>query len=162
MGGNPHIYYNRRIQMSNYSTDADLLEYEPQIKEYGVIDFTDYHAKTTADVQRYLRIHWWPRVSRNYTTSSLRTHLEMDATKLQAAQLKRSAVFHVLAYYILPQLTQHGAEPDRFRMMIDFYKAKWQEEIDLVLQDGVEYDFNADSTIGTTEKQTVHYNRLVR
>lgn len=148
--------------MSNYTTDADLLEYEPQIKEYGIIDFTDYHAKTTADVQRYLRIHWWPRVSRSYSTSTIRTNVEMDTTKLQASQLKRASAFHVLAYYILPQLTQHGAEPDRFRMMIDFYKAKWQEEIDFVLQDGVEYDYDADGTIGTTEKQTAHYNRLVR
>jgi len=150
--------------MSNYSTDADVLEYEPQIKEYGIIDFSSYHAKTTADIQRLLRIEWWPRVSRTQTASQYfrTTDLEMDNTKLQAAQFTRVAVFHVLAYYILPQLTQHGVERDRFREMIDFYKARFREELDLVLQDGVEYDFDSSGTVENTEKQPEHFNRLVR
>ena len=150
--------------MSNYSTDADVLEYEPQIKEYGIIDFSSYHAKTTADIQRLLRIEWWPRVSRttgNYSYFQT-TDLEMNNTKLQAAQFTRAAVFHVLAYYVLPQLTQHNADRDRFREMIDFYKGKFREEFDLILQDGVEYDYDGDGTVDNTEKQTQHYNRLIR
>jgi hypothetical protein len=150
--------------MSNYSTDADVLEYEPQIKEYGIIDFSSYHAKTTADIQRLLRIEFWPRVSRTYSSGKYfnSTELEMDNTKLQATQFTRAAVFHVLAYYILPQLTQHGPDRDRFREMIDFYKSKFREEFDLILQDGVEYDFDGDGVIENTEKQTEHFNRLVR
>lgn len=148
--------------MSNYSTDANVLEYEPQIKEYGILDFGDEHAKTTADIQRYLRIHWWPRVSRSQVRLYTPAGLEMDTTKLTASQFTRAAVFHVLAYYILPKLTQHSAEPDRFRVMIDFYKSKWQEEIDFVLQDGVKYDFDGDGTVEVNEEQPVHYNRLVR
>ena len=150
--------------MSNYSTDADVLEYEPTIKEYGVIDFSSYHAKTTADIQRHLRIEWWPRVRRSSLHSRYfaTTDLEMDNTKLTASQLKRAAVYHVLAYYILPQLTQHGPDRDRFREMIDFYKSKFREEFDLILQDGVEYDFDGDGVIENTEKQTEHFNRLVR
>jgi hypothetical protein len=147
--------------MSNYSTDADILEYEPQIKEYGILDFTNEHAKTTADIKRYLRIHWWPRVSRTQVRLFNQT-VEMDDTKLTASQFTRAAVFHVLAYYILPKLTQHSAEPDRFRVMIDFYKAKFQEEIDFVLQDGVKYDFDNDGTVEASEEQPVHFNRLVR
>jgi hypothetical protein len=149
--------------MSNYSTDADVIEYEPTIKEYGVIDFSSYHAKTTADIQRHLRIEWWPRVRRS--SQPLRYFdrgLEMDTTKLNAAQLKRAAVYHVLSYYILPQLTKHDAEPDRFRMMIDFYKARFRDELDMVLQDGVEYDFDNDGTVEDAEKQPEHFNRLVR
>ena len=150
--------------MSNYATDTDVLEYEPQIKEFGIIDFSAYHAKTTADIQRLLRIEWWPRVSRNYSAGKYfnSTDLEMDATKLTTTQFTRAAVFHVLAYYILPQLTQHGVDRDRFREMIDFYKAKFREEFDLVLQDGVEYDYDGDGTVENTEKQTEHFNRLIR
>ena len=29
--------------MSNYATDNDLLEYEPTIKEFGIIDFSDFY-----------------------------------------------------------------------------------------------------------------------
>ena len=147
--------------MSNYATDTDVLEYEPQLKEYGIIDFSDDLTKSTADVQRMLRIHWWPRVSRSYNTLRS-TSSEMDVTKLTAAQFKRATAFHVIGYYIAPKLTQFSAEPDRFTLMIDFYKQKFQEEFDLVLGDGVEYDFNEDGSITDSEKQTVHYNRLVR
>ena len=148
--------------MAAYSTDLDLLTYEPQIKDWGILDFTDEHDKSTDDVNRYLRIHWWGRVSRTFETIKSSTSLEMDITKLSSTQLKRSTIFHVIAYYILPKLTQHSAEPDRFRNMIDFYKSKWQEEIDLVLQDGVEYDADASGAVTDSEKQPVHFNRLVR
>jgi hypothetical protein len=150
--------------MSNYSTDANILEYEPQIKDYGIIDFTDYHSKTTADIQRHLRIEWWPRVKRSSLSSKYftTTDVEMNNTKLTASQFTVAAVYHCLAYYILPQLTQHSAEPDRFRNMIDFYRGKFREEFDLILQDGVKYDWDGDGTVQDSEQQTQHFNRLVR
>jgi hypothetical protein len=149
--------------MSNFATDSDVLEYEPRIKDFGVIDFSQEHTKTTADIQRYLRINWWARV--RGTSGNTRSYfayegLEMDTTKLNAAQFKRSAVFHVLAYYILPKLTQH--QDDKFASMIDFYKSRYLEEINDVLADGVEYDFDNDGTVENSEKQPVHFNRLVR
>jgi len=148
--------------MANYTTDADLLEYEPQIKEYGILEFSAMHTKTTIDIQRHLRIEWWPRVSRSSGRYFSTTNTEMDITKLTDSQFKRCAVYHCLSYYILPKLTQHTAEPDRFRMMIDFYKARFRDELDMVLQDGVEYDQDASGTVTDSEKQTTHYNRLVR
>ncbi len=149
--------------MSNYATDSDVLEIEPRIKDFGVIDFTADHTKTTADIQRLLRIEWWPRVSRQSSTKYFSgAGLEMDNTKLQAAQFKRTAVYHVLAYYILPRLTQHQGEDDRFFQMIAFYKNKFREEFDLVLADGIEYDYDGDGTVDEVEKQTAHYNRLIR
>ena len=86
----------------------------------------------------------------------------MVNSKLTAAQFTRAAVYHTLAYYILPQLTQHSAEPDRFRMMIDFYKSKFREEFDFILQDGVKYDFDGDGTVQDSDQQAQHFNRLVR
>lgn len=150
--------------MSNYATDSDVLEYEPRIKDYGVIDFTADHTKSTADIQRLLRVEWWPRVSRQSPTSKYftGTGLEMNTTKLTASQFKRAAVYHVLAYYILPRLTQHQGEDDRFFQMIAFYKNKFREEFDLVLADGIEYDYDGDGTVDEVEKQTAHYNRLIR
>lgn len=150
--------------MSNYATDSDILEYEPRIKDFGVIDFTADHTKTTADIQRLLNIEWWPRVSRNHGTNKYfgSSGSEMNTTKLVAAQFKRAAVYHTLAYYVLPRLTQHQGEDDRFFQMIAFYKARFREEFDLILADGVEYDFDGDGTVEDSEKQTAHYNRLIR
>ena len=111
--------------MSNYSTDADILEYEPTIKEFGVIDFSAEHTKTTADIQRHLRIEWWPRVSRASTTSRYfnSTNLEMDITKLDSAQLNRAAVYHCLSFYIYDfdgdgTVEEHEEQPAHFNRLV--------------------------------------------
>ena len=46
--------------------------------------------------------------------------------------------------------------------MIDFYKARYGEEIEAVFRDGVEYDADGDSTITNKEKEPINSGRLVR
>jgi hypothetical protein len=145
------------------STDTDVLTYEPDITQYGIQSFADEHAKTRSDILRILRVNWWPR-HRNtldkYKTVS--TGLEMDDTKLTESQFTRAAVYHVLAYYILPKLSKFTPDGDVFREKMEYYRARFNEEIDMVLRDGPEYDFDGDGTVSETEKQPVHYGRLVR
>lgn len=145
------------------STDADVLEYEPSITQYGIQTFTDLHEKTRQDIYRLLRIDWWARqksVVDRY--SVVKTPIEMDTTKIDDTQFTRCAVFHVLAYYILPRLSKFTPESDIFNEKMQFYKARFQEEFQLVLRDGVNYDFNDDGTVSDSEKQPVHFGRLVR
>ena len=49
--------------MAQFTTDQDLLEIEPDIKNYGIQDFeTDpnLHAKSYLDIVRLLQIRWYP------------------------------------------------------------------------------------------------------
>jgi hypothetical protein len=46
--------------------------------------------------------------------------------------------------------------------MMDFYKARYGEEFDAILRDGVEYDDDGNSTIDDDEKQSVNSGRLIR
>jgi hypothetical protein len=146
------------------STDADVKVYEPTVTSYGIQEFSAEHAKTKADIERLLRIEWWPRVrsTRLNTHVSTATTLEMDATKLTESQFTRAAVFHALAYYILPKLSQFQTDADIFERKMGYYRDRFQEEFDLILKDGVEYDHSGDGTIQDSEKQTNHFNRLVR
>ena len=145
------------------STDTDVLSYEPDILQFGIQSFADEHAKSRADILRILRISWWPR-HRNtldkYKTVS--TGLEMDDTKLTESQFTRAAVYHVLAFYILPKLSKFTPDGDVFREKMEYYRARFNEEIDYVLRDGPEYDFSGDGVVSDSEKQPVHYGRLVR
>lgn len=148
------------------STDQDIQEYMPDLYDYGIQDFSADHAKTRQDIFRRLRVEWWPK-HRPWTTDitivgSAWTQPEMDETLLTESQFTRAAVFHVLAYYILPKLMKFDPEGDRFENMQKHYKARFEEEFDLVLRDGVEYDANDDGTIETGEKQATHFMRLVR
>jgi len=141
------------------STDTDVLAYEPDIHQYGIASFADEHAKTRSDILRILRIDWWPRhrnIIGKYAINIIDTNLEMDDTKITESQFTKAAVFHVLAYYILPKLSKFTPEGDVFREKMEYYRARFQEEIKYVLRDGVEYDFDGDVTVEDTEKQPVH------
>jgi hypothetical protein len=45
--------------------------------------------------------------------------------------------------------------------MIEFYKSRYSEEMASIYADGVEYDYNEDSTVSESERSTT-INRLVR
>lgn len=135
-----------------FSTDSDLTAIMPDATQLGITSFTDEHPKAKADIERDLRIHWWSKTGRSG---------EMDATKLTESQWTLCAVYLVLWKYALPQLST-WTEGDRFIDMISFYKGRYGEEFESVLRDGVEYDFDGDSTVQDDEKRTIHHNRLVR
>jgi hypothetical protein len=136
------------------STDNDILEYLPDLHDYGITDFSDEHIKTRTDILRKLRVDWYPKVIGSST--------EMDETLLTDSQFTRAAVFHVLSYYILPKLTQFTTEGDRFERMMEFYKLRYDEEMDLVIRDGVEYDINDDGSVTDSEKPPLNTLRLER
>jgi hypothetical protein len=145
------------------STDQDILEYVPDLYDYGIQDFSADHTRTREDILRRLRIDWWPRLQPyKYDIRYVNTTPEMDADKLTESQFTRSAVFHVLAYYILPKLAKFDPEGDRFENMMKHYRSRFEEEFTLVLKDGVEYDLNNDAVVDATEKASREFSRLVR
>jgi len=136
-----------------YSTDADLQDYQSDILDFGILSFAEEHARAQADIQRRLRGEWYPKAGFSAT--------EMDSSLLTSSQFTRLSVYLVLWRYALPALT-NWAEGDRFQMMIAFYKARYEEEWDAILKDGVEYDANEDSSVSISEKKPVHHGRLYR
>lgn len=147
------------------SNDEDLLEYFPDLYNYGIQDFGAEHAKTREDILRRLRIEWFPRKSHSLSYDALvvgQNGPEMDADLLTESQFTRAAVFHCLAYYILPKLTQFSIDGDRFERMMDYFKSRYEEEFNFVLHDGVEYDADESGTITNEEKIANYQSRLVR
>ena len=145
-------------------TENDILEYVPDIHEYGIQDFSDMISKSENDIYRLLRIRWWPDVASkiyDITLSDTSRYGEMDTNKLNPAELKLSTVYHVLAYYILPQLTKHEVDGDRFTNMIDFYKARFDEEFDLMIRE-LHYDFDSDGVFENKERVHREQLKLVR
>jgi hypothetical protein len=65
-----------------------------------------------------------------------------------------ASAYLVLWRYALPQLT-NWVDGDRFGNMIDFYKARYGEELEAVLSDGVDYDEDGDGAVDFAEKQPV-------
>ena len=135
-------------------TESDVTEYQPDILDYGIQDFDESFTKTEADIHRLLRIKWWPVRSGSY--------YNMEISKLDETQFTRAAVFHCLAYYLTPKLTKFDPDSDKFNEMMAFYKERFNEEFDLVLEGGVYYDTDGDGTFEESEKVVTHTGRLIR
>ena len=135
-----------------FSDDSNLVELVPDILDFGITSFSDEHPRAQADIEREIRNQWWHRKG---------IAGEMNNSYLTDSQWTRSASYLVLWKYALPQLT-NWVDDDRFLQMIDFYKARYGEEIDAVFQDGVEYDADNDGQVTDKEKEIVTINRLNR
>ena len=139
-----------------FSTDADLTTIIPDILNLGIDTFADEHAKAEADIKREIRNRWWPRTGKKG---------EMNDALLTESQWTRCNAYLVLWKYALPQLTNWvaaGGGGDRFREMISFYRDLYGQELEAVLADGVEYDFDEDGIIQDDEKDLTFTGRLVR
>lgn len=145
------------------STDADLIEYQPDILNYGIDEFTDYHTKAREDILRRLRNVWWDR-AKSYNSTAGTSYLEMDADRLTESQFTRCAVYRVLSEYALPQLTKWNAtgDEDKFQVMMNHYAKKYDEEFNAILLDGVDYDYDGDGTVQDDERETIDAVRLTR
>ena len=135
-----------------YSEDKDLQDLVPDILQLGIDTFSDEHDRAQDDIRRNLRIDWWDRKGLSG---------EMDNSLLVSAQFTRLSAYLVLWKYALPQLT-NWVQDDRYLAMIDFYKARYGEEYEDLLKDGIEYDADNDDVIKQEEREAVHSGRLAR
>jgi hypothetical protein len=149
--------------VATFATISAVQEYEPNILDYGISNFDDALTKAQGDVERFLRIHWWPtKQIGKYDLSIIGSFVEMNAELLTEAQLTRATVYCALGYYIYPRLSKFEPDLDVFQLKMDYYKKAYSEEIDLVVRDGVEYDLNNDNSVSNSEKATEYFLRLKR
>ena len=135
-----------------FSNDWNLKELIPDILDFGIDNFIDEHALAQAEIEREIRNRWWKRAG---------IAGEMDSSLLTESQWTRAAAYLVLWKYALPKLT-NWVDNDRFLEMINFYKARYGEEVEAVFADGVEYDEDEDGTVTDDERSPSPLNRLNR
>lgn len=143
-----------------YADFDDLKQVEPNIDEYGVLEWDTELARSESEINRVLKVRWYQAYQKAHPSIA---NVEFDPTLLDPTQLTQATVYHSLAYHIAPKLTQFsGAEPDRFQVMMNYYQGRFEHEMDLILREGVRYDLDDDGTVENTEKKSVNPLRLVR
>lgn len=136
----------------------DLLQVEPTIQDYGVLDFDAELARSETEVKRVLKVRWWQAYAK---ARGITTDIDFDL--LDESQWTQATVYHSLAYHICPKLTQFQVEQDKFQVMMEYYQGRFEHEMDLVIREGVKYDIDGDSTYEyTTEVQGRDTQRLRR
>jgi hypothetical protein len=122
--------------MAVYATDDDLVLIVPDIFDHGVDSFDAELARSSDDVNRRIKAEWW---NASHSPSMF------DETKLKASEWERATIYHALAYYILPRLSNFQ-EGDTFQNQMAFYKDRYNEEFSAVLAAGISYDMDGDDT----------------
>ena len=143
-----------------YATFDDLKQVEPNIDEYGILDWDTELARSEEEVNRVLRVRWYLQYQKQRPSI---INVDMDTTKLDPTQFTQATVYHSLAYHICPKLTQFsGGEPDKFQVMMQYHQGRFEHEMDLILREGVRYDLDDDATFEREETGKVNTLRLVR
>ena len=161
--------------MANYTgadviVAADVTKYQPDAFGFGIAagdtEAVNFFAQTTNDILRQLRVEWWQTYKTNiFTDITILNTAEMVDTKVNLDQFERAGVYLFLGRFLCPALTKFRpeTEKDRFERMAEYYMSEYNKEWRMILEDGVEYDTDADGTIVTNEREPLHgFRRLVR
>ena len=161
--------------MANYTgadviTASDVTKYQPDAFDFGIAstdtEAVNFFVQTTNDIFRQLRIEWWQVYKTNiFTDITVLNTAEMVNTKVNLYQFERAGVYLFLGRFFLPALTKFRpeTEKDRFERMAEYYMSQYNMEWRMILEDGVEYDTDADGTIVSNEREPLHgFRRLIR
>jgi len=142
-----------------YATLDDLLQVEPTITDYGVIDFDVELQRSENEINRVLNVRWFQTYKARHPSA-----LTFNPQLLDSTQWRQATVYHAIAYHIAPKLTQFAQEgsEDRFQVMMNYYAGRFEHEMDLCLREGVRYDLNDDNTISSDESSATISLRLIR
>lgn len=138
--------------MAAYATDDDLAAIVPDIFDHGVDSFDTELERSTGDIQRRIKTEWW---------SIQHNMKDFDTDKLKADEWERATIYHALAYYILPRLSNFS-EDDTFQRQMVFYKERYMEEFADSMASGISYDTDGDGTYEDNEIEYIEAERLYR
>jgi hypothetical protein len=146
----------------SFANNSDLVTYYPSAMDHGVADWTSELSVAQGDVEKLIKTRWF---NQEFSQTRGRVTVGMpifDPAKLTETQWTRATVYRALAVYILPKLSTFRPEGDSFREQLAFYQNRFDEEFNLQLGFGVEYDLDDDGQVSTGEKFSVAQDRLYR
>lgn len=137
-----------------FATNTDLEKYCPEVFDQGVDTWTEELTDAQADVTNMIQFKWW---------NKMYSRKNFDATKLVESQWTKATVYRAMASYILPKLSTFRPEGDPFREQLEFYKNRFEEEFDIQLGLGIEYDEDDDGSVNQdSEVYEFDQSRLYR
>lgn len=145
----------------NYATDTDLLVFRPNVLDYGVADWTAQHAEAKRRIDRLLDVRWYRPQAAERGLDWRATPFDSDRLLQAANQLKTLAVYAAFSL-VYGYLTRDG-EADVFERLRGVYEALFERELEAVLAEGLDYDWDDSAAIDDDERQGRTWpNRLVR
>jgi len=144
-----------------YHTEDDLVEVRPDILSYGASDLEPQMLEGESIINRTIESRWYRAAAAenglNFHTTVFNPALLLNADD----QLKRLAVYKSLQLSYL-YLMKEAPEPDAFERQMSTFRKLYEEELQLVLGAGLDYDWDESGAIEAGENLQPTYRRLQR
>lgn len=142
-----------------YCTDADLVKYRPNILQLGVESWEEQREEAYKVINRVLETRWFRKVAPEMGFDILLTSFDPDLVKEN--NLTRLEIFKTLEL-IYMYLKKDSPEADGFERNEKAFRERYNEELEMVLSIGVEYDWDASGTVEQDERYIYQPRRLVQ
>lgn len=131
-----------------YSTDSDLIKFRPKILSLGIDDFSELRTEAYNQVNRIIELRWYRQVAAEFGFDYRNTQFTPGSVK--DGELTNLECFKLLEL-IYMNLKKDTQEPDGFARHEENFRKNFQEELDLVLATGIDYDWSGNDTFDDDE-----------
>lgn len=142
-----------------YCTDSDLVKYRPNILTLGVASWEDQREEAYALINRVIQARWYRKVAPEMGYDPNVTLF--DPTQIRTGTLTRLECFKTLelAYMLM---MKDSPEADGFERNMKTFRNQYNEELELVLAVGIDYDWSDSNSFDDDELYLRAPRRLVR
>jgi len=141
-----------------YSSDIDLQNIRPQVMDYGIDDFSEFHREAGVMIDRYLSTAWYPGACVVNGYSPYTTQFDASLLILPKPGFRMAAAYLTLS--LIYEFLSKDTEDCPFRDQSDRYQFKFKAEIDAVIEAGIAYDW--DNVVELSDPDVKPVRRLMR
>lgn len=147
--------------MAEYCTESDLVKVRPDIMDQGVDDWSDQIEEAGNIIDRAIETYWYRRIAEENDIDWRETVFDRDLLLTASTQLTRLASYKTLEHAYM-YLEKNTKEPDAFERQREMFKKLYDDELDAVLDTGLDYDWDESGAIVAGENIIPQVRRLVR
>jgi len=145
-----------------YSTDSDLQDIRASIMSLGVDDWSDFHDLAATAIDDDIEVKWYRKASKAAGYDWRFTPFNAALMLNSATQLLNLSCYKTffLIYRYLAQDTTY--ESDVFGQQRDYWQVQYENELVRVIEKGIDYDFDSNGAIDSSEKSNERPARRVK
>jgi len=142
-----------------YCTDSDLVKYRPNILNLGVNDWSTQREEAYSVINRVISTRWYRKVAPEMGYDPNTTLF--DPTQIREGTLTRLEAFKALELVYMYEM-KDSPEADGFERNMKTFRDRYNEELELVLSTGIDYDWSDSGSFDDDEVYLRAPRRLVR
>lgn len=135
-----------------YSTDADLQEIRSTIMSLGVDDWSDFHDLAKTAIDDDLEVKWYRKAAPAAGYDWRFTPFDADLLLNSATQLLNLSCYK--AFFLIYRYLAQDTTPERdaYGQQRDYWEEKYGQELERVIEKGLDYDWDESGSIDTWER----------